>query len=45
MKWANKEVKHYLALWLKERGKIISYLGCVVNNGKFIALELKFPEL
>ena len=24
MKWANKEVKHYLALWLKERGIVLA---------------------
>lgn len=23
MKWANKEVKHYLALWLKERSILL----------------------
>ena len=26
MKWANKEVNHYLALWLKERGILLTSL-------------------
>ena len=36
MKWANKEVKHYLALWLKERGILL--VKSAFNIIKFFTL-------
>ena len=41
MKWANKEVKHYLALWLKERSILLVKRAFNIINYKFF-YSLKF---